>query len=669
MDLSRLRPALWITALAAGVWAGTDVRSVEQGHPLSLPLGGAPFSEIRIDTALEPGPAVHSWKKRAAAARDSGGQLPDRLTVAVATFNYSDGTTFDLNLRCGESVGAGRRDWWNPVDGFIYHLPFARILSAEPVEAGGLIYDVRYRTQIINPHPDKPVASILLSPAAGLEGGRLQLYGEHHLAGPTAPARFVSTAGSDENPGTFLKPWKTLNHAAASIRPGETVYVRGGHYKPERRILFRDLKAAADQPTRIIGWPGESAVFDFIDCHWDPDADRAGSEHAPQSMSMIHLYACEHALVKNLHLIQSRARGFGAEACRGVELSYNFVFRTYGPGIRFIDNRDSRLIGNCLIRPTYIGMGPSQLEDAGSAPVAFQTGDTMFIEATKRTYMAAINAKQGERSRKPPNEGIDSGRLRNVEFAYNEISWGDKELMLVDGDVDGLRIHHNYLHDACNLPWASGIAPNGYGEQQNIEIDHNIVMRVAGPLGVGTEGGGFGKNMRFHHNITVSNAWNCVSVTGAWGDRDADLSQILIYSNTSVNDGHLDSNTGPAGAFPISFPSGQGKVGRTVKGVVEDITIENNLVVGPRDYVVALVNPRDLEDCRIQINGNVTDLQQPGAIFDLERNADWKPVHDVGIRIVAGPLLRDPAAYDFRATEAAGSAGAFGPGARWVEVQ
>jgi hypothetical protein len=42
---------------------------------------------------------------------------------------------------------------------------------------------------------------------------------------------YVSTAGNDSNPGTVASPWKTIQKAANSLTPGDTVYVRGGTYK------------------------------------------------------------------------------------------------------------------------------------------------------------------------------------------------------------------------------------------------------------------------------------------------------------------------------------------------------------------------------------------------------------------------------------------------------
>jgi len=48
--------------------------------------------------------------------------------------------------------------------------------------------------------------------------------------GDKSRAFFVATTGSDENPGTVGSPWLTLRHAVSRLRPGDTLYLRGGTY-------------------------------------------------------------------------------------------------------------------------------------------------------------------------------------------------------------------------------------------------------------------------------------------------------------------------------------------------------------------------------------------------------------------------------------------------------
>ncbi len=46
----------------------------------------------------------------------------------------------------------------------------------------------------------------------------------------SAADRYVATSGSDANPGTRTHPWATLQHAADSIGPGDTILVGPGSY-------------------------------------------------------------------------------------------------------------------------------------------------------------------------------------------------------------------------------------------------------------------------------------------------------------------------------------------------------------------------------------------------------------------------------------------------------
>ena len=41
---------------------------------------------------------------------------------------------------------------------------------------------------------------------------------------------YVSTSGNDTNSGTISSPWRTIQHAANSVKAGDTVYVRAGVY-------------------------------------------------------------------------------------------------------------------------------------------------------------------------------------------------------------------------------------------------------------------------------------------------------------------------------------------------------------------------------------------------------------------------------------------------------
>ncbi|MGC1452028.1 MAG: right-handed parallel beta-helix repeat-containing protein [Candidatus Sulfotelmatobacter sp.] len=71
---------------------------------------------------------------------------------------------------------------------------------------------------------------------------------------------YVSTTGADSNPGTETAPWRTVQHAADTVRAGSTVNVRGGVY--EELVSIPASGNATDGYITLRSYPGETAVLD-----------------------------------------------------------------------------------------------------------------------------------------------------------------------------------------------------------------------------------------------------------------------------------------------------------------------------------------------------------------------------------------------------------------------
>ena len=98
------------------------------------------------------------------------------------------------------------------------------------------------------------------------------------------PKFFVDARrGDDANAGTHGAPWKSLAHALRGLKPGDTLYLRGGVYY-EKVALTKSGKAEA--PITIASVPGELAVIDgglreFVESpatSWEPFAGGAEGE-------------------------------------------------------------------------------------------------------------------------------------------------------------------------------------------------------------------------------------------------------------------------------------------------------------------------------------------------------------------------------------------------------
>ncbi len=74
------------------------------------------------------------------------------------------------------------------------------------------------------------------------------------------PSLFVDPrTGDDSAAGTRDAPWKTVNHALKQVKPGETLYLRGGTYFEN---VYCAVKGREEAPITIRSFPGEIAVID-----------------------------------------------------------------------------------------------------------------------------------------------------------------------------------------------------------------------------------------------------------------------------------------------------------------------------------------------------------------------------------------------------------------------
>ncbi|MCE9615586.1 MAG: DUF1565 domain-containing protein [Lentisphaerae bacterium] len=79
----------------------------------------------------------------------------------------------------------------------------------------------------------------------------------------TTDKLYVATDGNDSNPGTLAAPFKTLAHGVQVLKPGETLFVRGGTYY-EGDLQFA-AKANEAAPLIVRAYPGEKPVISGAD--------------------------------------------------------------------------------------------------------------------------------------------------------------------------------------------------------------------------------------------------------------------------------------------------------------------------------------------------------------------------------------------------------------------
>jgi hypothetical protein len=70
---------------------------------------------------------------------------------------------------------------------------------------------------------------------------------------------YVATNGSDSNPGTVARPWRTIQRAINGRRPGQRVLVRRGTYHENVRL---ERAGTASAPITLAAYPGERPIID-----------------------------------------------------------------------------------------------------------------------------------------------------------------------------------------------------------------------------------------------------------------------------------------------------------------------------------------------------------------------------------------------------------------------
>lgn len=80
-----------------------------------------------------------------------------------------------------------------------------------------------------------------------------------------AATYYVSLSGSDSNPGTVSQPFRTLLRAAKPLRPGDTLYIRGGIWTQQIDLQAYNTSGTSSAWIKIAGYPGETVTIRYAD--------------------------------------------------------------------------------------------------------------------------------------------------------------------------------------------------------------------------------------------------------------------------------------------------------------------------------------------------------------------------------------------------------------------
>src|SRR5690606_24833903 len=152
--------------------------------------------------------------------------------------------------------------------------------------------------------PTRAETSLTVPPGlARSETGELQA-----TAAPLEATYYVAPDGDDRNDGrTVETPFATIAKAAAVVRPGDVVMLRGGVY---HEYNVRDSWVTSGEPGRPItfmSYPGERAIIDGSHVPRDPESTN------PSAPELIKLVGLDWYVFDGLELRNGAGRGLALE--------------------------------------------------------------------------------------------------------------------------------------------------------------------------------------------------------------------------------------------------------------------------------------------------------------------------------------------------------------------
>lgn len=201
---------------------------------------------------------------------------------------------------------------------------------------------------------------------------------------------FVSTAGSDRNPGTEKEPWASIQKAAESAAPGSTVYIKAGTYY--ERVNIKVSGASAEEPVIFTNYNNGRVIVD------------GSKSSASEQEDMIHISNKSFIRIVGIEIIGNTA-GEKDSLITGIGI--------WGRG-EGIEIRD------CKIHHIwYTGVS----DEAGAQAIA-------------------VYGRDG----KEPIGGlvIDGNEIWDIKC-------GSSETVALNGNVEGFEFTNNYVHDTNNI--------------------------------------------------------------------------------------------------------------------------------------------------------------------------------------------------------------------------
>ncbi|NJD01896.1 MAG: hypothetical protein FIA99_04710 [Ruminiclostridium sp.] len=359
---------------------------------------------------------------------------------------------------------------------------------------------------------------------------------------------YVDRHGDDNNPGTLVSPWLTIQKAADSVAAGDTVYVRAGTYSEKLSIT---RSGSAGNIITYSAYPDETVVIDGNNV--PPVDDWQGLVNISGS----------YIAFLNFRVINSRWAGIFVENADNVIIQGNYIAETKSAGILCRQGTNYKILYNELYHTSgYYVQAKGDSSDSQES-ISIQNEIDGFEVAYNYLHDVGMGGRQG-------CEGIDTkAGVRNGSAHHNRIINARSVGIYVDAwdtYADNIDVYDNFISDSPS----SGIS-------------------------VSAEDGGTVNGVRIYNNIVTGVNWGMM-LPAYDGSSGGTLKNVSVVNNTIYN-----NNSGPdkfgiwIGAWQPTYIDGlyvrNNIISRNINNQIRytnperhsNIVVEHNLIDGSSD--------------------------------------------------------------------------------------
>jgi RNA polymerase sigma factor (sigma-70 family) len=311
-----------------------------------------------------------------------------------------------------------------------------------PADRGTAIAAPELTTRPLTPTPAGPASSAPVTPSATPAGGPATGLGVQRAD------IYVAPDGEDSGDGTLRRPYRSLQKAVAAVRPGETIALRGGTYRPAAGITITSTGTASRRVV-LSNYRDERPVIDASAIPADQWAITQRTAYWT---------------VQGLEVRGSRSHAYVCRACS------NTVFRR----LSLHDNARSGL----LLRDP--GTTANQVLDSDFSANRDPSGATgVGIGLGVQFGSGAGNLIRGNRASGNAAVGFDLGSFASpVTVEYNWAYGNGASGFTLGGNDPPVIAAHRLRHDAA---WDNG--GDGFTDEGNtaaLELTNNTAFRNRG---------------------------------------------------------------------------------------------------------------------------------------------------------------------------------------------